>query len=67
LERAGVPTVTFTGDKFEVLAKGVAAALGLPNLPYVITPHPIFQFSEEEIRAIAEDRYQAVLRALTKA
>lgn len=57
-------TVTFTGDKFEVLAKSVAGALGIPDLRYVITPHPLSQFSEEEMRRIAEDRYKAVLRAL---
>jgi hypothetical protein len=53
------------GDKFEPLGKGVAAALGIPDLRYVTTPHPINRFTDEEIAELAAERYADVVRALT--
>lgn len=53
------------GDKFEPLAKGVAGALGIPNLRYVTTPHPINRFSDEGVAGLATERYADVVRALT--
>ena len=54
------------GDKFEPLGKGVAGALGLPDLRYVTTPHPINRFSDEQVAALAAERYSAVVQALTR-
>jgi hypothetical protein len=54
------------GDKFEALGKGVAGALGIPDIRYVTTPHPINRFSNEEIAGLAKERYADVLRALTR-
>jgi hypothetical protein len=54
------------GDKFEPLGKGVAGALGIPNLRYVTTPHPINRFSDEEVAGLATERYADVVRALTR-
>lgn len=54
------------GDKFEPLGKGVAGALGIPDLRYVTTPHPINRFSDEEVAGLAVERYPAVVRALTR-
>jgi hypothetical protein len=65
LERAGVPVVAFIGDKFEPLGKSVARALGIPDLCYVTVPHPINRLSEDEVVALAHDRYPLVVRALS--
>jgi hypothetical protein len=64
LERSGVPTVTFIGDKFEPLAKSVAIVLGIKDLRYVTVPHPINTVPNHKIPGLALDRYQAVLDAL---
>ena len=54
------------GDKFEPLGKSVASALGIPDMRYVITPHPINRFSDKEVAGLADERYTNVLRALTR-
>jgi hypothetical protein len=54
------------GDKFEPLGKGVAGALGIPDLRYVTTPHPINRFSDEEVAGLAAERYDDVVLALTR-
>ena len=54
------------GDKFEPLGKGVAGALGIPDLRYVTTPHPINRFSDEEVAGLAVERYAAIVQALTR-
>lgn len=62
-----MPTVTFIGDKFEPLGKGVAGALGLPDLRYVTLPHPLNRFSEGDMAALATEHYGDVVKALTRA
>jgi hypothetical protein len=54
------------GDKFEPLGKGVAGALGIPDLRYVTTPHPINRFSDDEVAGLAAERYADVVRAVTR-
>jgi len=66
LERSGIPTVTFTADKFEVLATSVSRVIGMPDLKYVITPHPIVHLTSDEIAAIAMAQYDRVRRAITR-
>jgi hypothetical protein len=66
LERSGIPTVTFTADKFEVLATSVSRVIGMPDLKYVITPHPIVRLTPDEIASVALALYDKVRRAITR-
>lgn len=61
----GIPTVTFIGDSFEVLATSIARTLGMPALPYIPTPHPIVRMSDEEIVDVATDKFDDVVRSIT--
>lgn len=50
---------------FGFKARAEVKALGLPNLPIQILPHPIGQISDDEMRALTDEAYEEVLFALT--
>ena len=47
------------------LAVGERQALGQPELPYVIVPHPVASRSADELEGIGERLVDDVLRLLT--
>lgn len=51
-------TITVTTDRFIQLGKMQAAALGRPDLPLVVIPHPLAGLAEFD----AEERGRAVAR-----
>ena len=57
--------MTFIGDSFEVLGASIARVLGMPDLPYVITPHPIVRLSDQEIVEVANQHVAEVIRAIS--
>lgn len=57
--------MTVATDVFAPLGYAEAAALGRPNLPLVLIPHPIGGQRPEEVRAKAEAVAEAVIAALT--
>ena len=52
-------TITVTTDRFVNLGRMQAAALGKPELPLVVIPHPLAGLGEEQARergrAVAEE------------
>lgn len=62
-----MPTVSIVGTNFVSLAKAYAASLGYPDLPMVIVPHPFETLSRDEVRAIAERSFAAIVGAVTRA
>ena len=52
-------------EVFVPLAVGERQALGQPELPYVIVPHPVASRSADELEGIGERLVDDVLRLLT--
>lgn len=64
LESQGLPTVVVGTTEFETLAHMVATNRGLPELPIVLTGHPLGGIKEPEVRAKAAGMVDDVARAL---
>ncbi len=61
----GIPTVTICTDAFVALASEESKNLGMPELPLVITAHPLGGESPEAIIARAEGALDQVVSGLT--
>jgi len=66
LEGRGLVGVFLASSEFQQAADAQSRALGLA-VPYVLVPHPIQDRTDEEISALADQAYAAVLAALTSA
>lgn len=62
-----MPTVTVTSDIFFTLGRSVAEHLGLPDLPFVVVPHPVALESDAAITALADGLVDDVVAALVSA
>lgn len=47
------------------MATTVATAVGLADLPMVITPHPLNNQPEETVRDVAREQVETIVTALT--
>ena len=65
LESRGLVGVFLASTEFADAAAAQAAALGVP-VPYVLVPHPIQDRTDEEMTALADGAYAAVLAAVTR-
>lgn len=66
LERRGVVGVFLASEAFADAARLQGAALGFPS-PSVLVPHPVQDRTDDELRAVADAVYPAVLAAVTAA
>ncbi len=64
LERRGIPGVMVASAPFDDAADTQSAALGL-EVARVLTPHPIQDRTDDEMRAMADDAVTALVAALT--
>ena len=64
LEGRGIPAVFVATTEFVDAAASQGRALGA-EAACVFVPHPIQDRTDEEMRAIADDAVEAVVRALT--
>ena len=65
LESQGIPTVTVGSHLFVRLAETERRALGMPDLPMAIVPHPIGGMKSEDVQAKADEVLDVVVAALT--
>ena len=56
MQKRGIPTVAVVTEKFVSLAKSAAKALGYPDLPMIVVPHPFETLSAAAIREIADEK-----------
>ncbi len=60
MELRGIPSGFVASSEFVVAAEAQAAALGFdPAVVYV--PHPIQDRTDDEVRALADDAFEAIL------
>ncbi len=64
LEGRGLVGVFLASSEFQDAAEAQARALGLA-VPYVLVPHPIQDRTDEEMVALADAAYAAVVAAVT--
>ena len=64
-EDAGVPTATVISGEFVNAARSQALALGAADYRTVIVAHPIQPLTRDEVRALADKAYDAIVARLT--
>jgi len=64
IEKAGVPTVVFTTEKFKDLTRSVANSLGMPKARIVVVPHPLGGTEEEVVISWVESALEDLLKVL---
>jgi hypothetical protein len=65
LESRGIPTVGVATSEFVEGAKAQAKALGT-DPAYVFIPHPVQDRTDDELRQLADDHLEAILKLLTR-
>jgi hypothetical protein len=65
LESRGIPTVGVATSEFVDGAAAQAKALGTEPA-YVFIPHPVQDRSDDELKKLADDHLEAILRLLTR-
>ena len=65
LEALGVPTVFVASTEFIDAAQAQSAALGA-DPARVFVPHPIQDRTDEELQSLADDAFDAVVRAVRR-
>ena len=65
LEGRGLVGVFLASTEFEQAARAQSTALGFPA-PFVLVPHPIQDRTDDEMRALADATYDAVVAAVTE-
>jgi hypothetical protein len=64
-EKLGIPTVTIVTSEFVGDAKASALGVGMPDMCFVVVPHPMGGISREAIRAKADAAFPDILKAAT--
>jgi hypothetical protein len=65
LEARGIPTVGVATTEFIKGAEAQAKALGTdPALVFI--PHPVQDRTDDELRALADEHFEAILKLLVK-
>lgn len=66
MQKRGVPTVTLVTEQFVSLARAAAKSLGYPDIPLVVVPHPFETMPRDQVRALAEQKYDEIVGKVTK-
>jgi alkanesulfonate monooxygenase SsuD/methylene tetrahydromethanopterin reductase-like flavin-dependent oxidoreductase (luciferase family) len=64
-EDSGIPVATVISAEFVRAARAHAAALGATDYQTVVVPHPIQPLTREEVRALADKAFDAIVRRIT--
>ena len=65
MERRGKPTITISHDKFERASYIHARSLGMPDLAFLIEPAPRSGNVSVQVKSLARDNIELVIKALT--
>jgi hypothetical protein len=57
--------VTITSEAFVTLGQGVAQHLGMPDLPFVVIPHPVAHRSTPDLHDAVDGVIGDIVAALT--
>ena len=65
LERRGIPSAFVATTGFVDAAAAQAEALGFSAVARVFVPHPVQDRTDDELRAYADDAYDAIVAAVS--
>ena len=65
LELRGIPGVFVASQEFVTAANSQSASLGFSAMSRVFTPHPIQDRTDDEMRAYADEAFDAIVAAVT--
>ena len=65
LELRGVPSMFVASMEFVQAAVAQSTSLGFPTMARVLTPHPIQDRTDDEMRQYADDAYAEIVAAVT--
>jgi hypothetical protein len=65
LEARGVPSAFVASTEFVVAAETQAKALGFDSVARIFVPHPIQDRTDDEMRALADAAFDAIVQAVT--
>jgi hypothetical protein len=65
-EDHGIPTATVISAEFERAARAQADALGASDYRSVMVAHPIQPLIRDEVRALADRAFDAIIARLTR-
>ena len=66
LEQMGVATVTVVTESFKDVSVSVAAAIGMPNLPICVIPHPLGELTRNNAVKRGSMAFDSLMDRLTK-
>jgi hypothetical protein len=66
LERRGLPGVFVASAEFVQAAIAQSTSLGFPTVARVFTPHPIQDRTDDEMRAYADQAFDAIVAEITR-
>jgi alkanesulfonate monooxygenase SsuD/methylene tetrahydromethanopterin reductase-like flavin-dependent oxidoreductase (luciferase family) len=64
-EDNGIPVATIISSEFARAARAQADALGARGYETVVVAHPIQPLTREEVRALADRAFDAIVRKIT--
>ena len=64
-EDSGIPVATVISSEFVGAARAQADALGATDYKTVVVPHPIQPLTREEVRALADKAFDAIMKRIT--
>ncbi len=64
-EDSGIPVATVISSEFVRAARAQAGALGATDYQTVVVPHPIQPLTREEVRALADKAFDAIVKRIT--
>jgi hypothetical protein len=64
-EDNGIPVATIISSEFARAARAQADALGAREYETVVVAHPIQPLTREEVRALADRAFDAIVRKIT--
>jgi len=64
-EDNGIPVATIISSEFTRAARAQADALGAREYETVVVAHPIQPLTREEVRALADRAFDAIVRKIT--
>ena len=66
-EDQGIPTATIISTEFRRAARAQADALGARAFETIVVAHPIQPLTRDEVRALADGAFDAIVARLTRA
>jgi len=64
-EDSGIPVATVISSEFTRAARAQADALGAKDYQAVVVAHPIQPLTREEVRALADQAFDEIVRRIT--